>query len=52
MLGLELLLAVVHGEAWAVVMLIAEQFRFSEEEWNEREGVGREMVEAEVEGGN
>ncbi|KAG7288886.1 hypothetical protein NEMBOFW57_005246 [Staphylotrichum longicolle] len=45
LLGLELLLAVMHGEAWAVVMLAAERFRFSEEEWNEREGVGREEDE-------
>jgi hypothetical protein len=42
MLGLELLLAVMHGEAWAAVMLVAERYRFSEEEWNEREGVGKE----------
>ncbi len=40
MLGLELLLAVVHGEAWALVMMLAERYRFSEEEWCEREGVG------------
>ena len=42
LLGLELLLAVMHGEAWAVVMLMAERFRWSEEEWNEKEGVGKE----------
>lgn len=41
LLGLELLLAVLHGEAWAAVMLVAERFRFSEEEWNEREGIGK-----------
>lgn len=33
LLGLELLLAVMHGEAWALVMLVAERFRYSEEEW-------------------
>ncbi|KAK4157630.1 hypothetical protein C8A00DRAFT_29476 [Chaetomidium leptoderma] len=49
LLGLELLLAVLHGEAWAVVMLAAERFRYSEEEWNEREGVGE--GEGEGEGG-
>ncbi|KAL1838614.1 hypothetical protein VTJ49DRAFT_2482 [Mycothermus thermophilus] len=36
-LGLELLLAVVHGEAWAMVMLLAERFRYTEEEWLELE---------------
>jgi hypothetical protein len=45
LLGLELLLAVMHGEAWAVVMLMAERFRWSEEEWNEREGVGEDGEE-------
>lgn len=44
MLGLELLLAVVQGEAWAVIMLAAERYRFSEEEW-------REKVEARKESG-
>ncbi|AEO62683.1 uncharacterized protein THITE_2041768 [Thermothielavioides terrestris NRRL 8126] len=42
LLGLELLLAVVHGEAWALVTLVAGSLRYSEEEWNEREGVRRE----------
>ncbi|KAL2266418.1 hypothetical protein VTJ83DRAFT_5770 [Remersonia thermophila] len=37
-LGLELLLAVLHGEAWAMVMLLAERFRHTEEEWIELEG--------------
>ncbi|KAK4127781.1 hypothetical protein N657DRAFT_612787 [Parathielavia appendiculata] len=41
MLGLELLLAVMHGETWALLMLVAEGFRYSEEEWNEREGWGK-----------
>ncbi|SPQ21824.1 9f078a80-ceb8-436b-9432-6c194b713432 [Thermothielavioides terrestris] len=42
LLGLELLLAVVHGEAWALVTLVAGSLTYSEEEWNEREGVRRE----------
>ncbi|KAH6636975.1 hypothetical protein F5144DRAFT_620093 [Chaetomium tenue] len=42
MLGLELLLAVMQCEAWAVIMLAAEQFRFTAEEWNEKEGLGGE----------
>ncbi|KAL2179098.1 uncharacterized protein P884DRAFT_239682 [Thermothelomyces heterothallicus CBS 202.75] len=36
MLGLELLLAVMQGEAWAVIMLAAERYRISEEEWRRR----------------
>jgi hypothetical protein len=53
LLGLELLLAVMHGEVWAVVMLMAERFRWSEEEWNEREGVGEDgEEEGQGEGGN
>ncbi|KAK3904302.1 hypothetical protein C8A05DRAFT_31930 [Staphylotrichum tortipilum] len=40
MLGLEMLLALIHGEAWALLTIVAETFRFSEEEWCEREGVG------------
>ena len=52
MLGLELLLAVMQCEAWAVVMLAAERFRFSTEEWNEREGLlGEGEGEGEEEGG-
>jgi hypothetical protein len=39
LLGLELVLAVMHGEAWAAVMLAAERWRVGEEEWCEREGV-------------
>ncbi|GAB1314190.1 ER-bound oxygenase mpaB/mpaB'/Rubber oxygenase catalytic domain-containing protein [Madurella fahalii] len=39
LLGLELLLAVLQGEAWSLMMLVAERFRYSREEWLEREGV-------------
>ncbi|KXX73219.1 hypothetical protein MMYC01_205132 [Madurella mycetomatis] len=39
LLGLELLLAVVQGEAWSLMMLVAERFRYSREEWLEKEGV-------------
>lgn len=45
LLGLELLLAVVHGEAWAAVMTVAEMLRMSEEEWYERMGVPRESTD-------
>ena len=42
LLGLELLLAVLHGEMWAGLMMAAERYRVSEEEWKEREGVGED----------
>ncbi|KAK4239651.1 hypothetical protein C8A03DRAFT_13972 [Achaetomium macrosporum] len=47
LLGLELLFAVLQGEAWAMVMLVAEMFRYSEDEWNEREGVSQAVAEEE-----
>ncbi|KAL2119313.1 hypothetical protein VTJ04DRAFT_6273 [Mycothermus thermophilus] len=37
LVGLELLLAMVQGEAWALIMLLADRFRFTEEEWVEIE---------------
>lgn len=38
LLGLELLLVAVHFGAWTAVMSLAQTFRLSEEEWNERVG--------------
>lgn len=39
MLVLELVLGVLHGEAWAAIMMAAWGLQVGEEEWNEREGV-------------
>jgi hypothetical protein len=41
MLGLELLLTVVQGEAWSLMMLLAERFKYTEEEWTVKEAVKR-----------
>jgi hypothetical protein len=51
LLGLELLFTVMQGEAWAILMLVAEMYRYSEDEWNEREGVGQAATEGEEEEG-
>ncbi|KAK0719928.1 hypothetical protein B0H67DRAFT_533983 [Lasiosphaeris hirsuta] len=37
--GMELVFLFMQGEAWAAFMLIAERFRYSEEEWNSRVGL-------------
>ncbi|KAK3308800.1 uncharacterized protein B0T15DRAFT_118935 [Chaetomium strumarium] len=47
LLGLELLFAVMQGEAWALVMFVAEMYRYTEDEWNEREGLGQAAAEEE-----
>ncbi|KAL2151876.1 hypothetical protein VTH82DRAFT_5060 [Thermothelomyces myriococcoides] len=48
MLGLELLLAVMQGEAWAVIMLAAEAYRIPEEEWRRRVEAWREEREERI----
>ncbi|KAL2134240.1 hypothetical protein VTI74DRAFT_673 [Chaetomium olivicolor] len=50
LLGLEVLLAVVHGEAWAGLVMVAERYMMSEEEWFERTGAGKKEEEEEGEG--